>query len=236
MKQLIVFSILFSLISCNSKPTVIQPVQHSESSSTSNAGSPEKSHEGVVLEVLHTSKYTYLLLEVLENKHWIAISKADIKTGEKIKYTEGVRMFQFKSSELDRTFDEINLVSKISRADGSTADLFQQLKEGPEPAVKEKIIMAKGSVPLSDLFGSPEKYAGKKIQVTGRCTKINYQIMGRNWIHLEDESKNGKNLTITSNSVLEPGKVGTFEGIIALNKDFGSGYQYNIIMEDAVLK
>lgn len=60
--------------------------------------------------------------------------------------------------------------------------------------------------------------------------------MGKNWIHLEDESGASKTLTITSQSALEPGKSGSFEGTITLNKDFGAGYQYDVILEDAVLK
>jgi hypothetical protein len=59
--------------------------------------------------------------------------------------------------------------------------------------------------------------------------------MGKNWIHVQDGSEfNGEfDLTITTNAVAEVGQTITFEGTIALDKDFGYGYVYSILMEDA---
>ena len=60
--------------------------------------------------------------------------------------------------------------------------------------------------------------------------------MGRNWIHIEDGSGKNQELTITTQDVLQLGEVGVFEGTISLDKDFGAGYRYEIIMENAKLK
>lgn len=237
MIRVISILILFSTLACDDRPKVITPVQNQlPAGQKAETSSTEQAHEAVVEEVQHTTKYTYLLLDEAGNKRWIAIAKAEVAPGEKIKYSGGVRMTQFKSAELDRVFDDILLVSNVQKAVAGGQNLFDQIKSGGGTVVKEKLVIAKGSVALSELFKSPEKYNGKKILVSGRCTKINYQIMGRNWIHLEDESGTGKTLTVTSATALEPGKVGTFEGTIALNKDFGAGYQYDIILEDAQLK
>ena len=63
--------------------------------------------------------------------------------------------------------------------------------------------------------------------------------MGKNWFHLQDGSEvSGKksDLTVTSADAIQMGEQAVFEGKIVLNKDFGAGYKYEIIMEDAVLK
>lgn len=60
--------------------------------------------------------------------------------------------------------------------------------------------------------------------------------MGRNWIHLKDGSGGTFDLTVTTQEHIELGSVVLFEGKIALNKDFGAGYFFNIIMEEAILK
>jgi len=50
-------------------------------------------------------------------------------------------------------------------------------------------------------------------------------------------ASNGKfDLTITSLSKVKTGDVVTFEGKVSLNKDFGYGYVFEVMLEDATLK
>jgi hypothetical protein len=91
-----------------------------------------------------------------------------------------------------------------------------------------------GCIKLSDLLSNKKSFSGKTIKVTGAVTKFNAGIMGKNWIHIQDGSEvNGEfDLTITTDEVAEVGQTVTFEGIIALDKDFGYGYVYSILMEN----
>ncbi len=59
--------------------------------------------------------------------------------------------------------------------------------------------------------------------------------MGKNWIHIQDGTENNGNfdLTITTQQNVNTNVVVTFEGVVAVNKDFGSGYFYELIMEEA---
>lgn len=228
--------VLLFLMSCDSKPKVLEASTPQVSSQPQANNENGESHKAIVEEVLQTSKYTYLLLNEKGTTYWIAISKAQVEKGEEIVYTGGLRMHGFQSTELNRVFDNLLLVSSISRSGNEQESLFKKLQETPEAVEKEKIIPAKGSIKLSDLWSNPEKYNGKHVIVSGRCTKLNLQIMGKNWIHIEDESGSGKDLTITTQDVLHIGKAGTFEGVIAINKDFGSGYRYELIMEEAKLR
>ena len=92
---------------------------------------------------------------------------------------------------------------------------------------------------LQDLFDNRDQYGGKQVEVSGKCVKVNNQIMGRNWVHIQDGTKDGEtafDLTITTQEEVDVDNDLTFEGVITLNKDFGGGYTYEVIMEKAKLK
>ena len=92
------------------------------------------------------------------------------------------------------------------------------------------------AVPLSELIANKEKYEGHAVTVKGKCVKVNNNIMNKNWIHLQDGSlQNDMDLTVTTTENIQVDEVVTLQGTIALNKDFGEGYKYEIIMEDARL-
>ena len=58
--------------------------------------------------------------------------------------------------------------------------------------------------------------------------------MNRNWYHIQDNNKN--DLTITSSDQIKVGDNVAFEGIVAVDKDFGAGYRYKVIVEDSKVK
>lgn len=91
------------------------------------------------------------------------------------------------------------------------------------------------TVALNDLFSAKDSYSGKTIKVKGNVVKVNNGIMGKNWVHIQEnpDDPNAHDLTITTQDQAEVGTTATFEGVITTNKDFGSGYSYEIIMEEA---
>ena len=76
---------------------------------------------------------------------------------------------------------------------------------------------------------------GKIVRVRGKVVKFIPRIMGRNWIHIQDGTgKQGSDdLNVTSTDTAKPGDVVLVSGKIAYNKDFGAGYLYPVIIEDA---
>jgi hypothetical protein len=56
--------------------------------------------------------------------------------------------------------------------------------------------------------------------------------MGKNWLHLKDGSQDDYDLVVTSDMMVPEGHVVTVSGVVALDKDFGAGYRYDIIVED----
>jgi hypothetical protein len=89
-------------------------------------------------------------------------------------------------------------------------------------------------ITIGKLLADKESYSGKVIKVKGQVTKYNPEIMGKNWVHIQDgtEFQDGFDLTITTDARVTPGEIVTFQGRIVLNKDFGYGYTYKVLMEE----
>ena len=69
-------------------------------------------------------------------------------------------------------------------------------------------------------------------KVRGKVVKYNPNIMRKDWIHIRDSSTD-KDLTITCQAEVKLGDVILADGKLALDKDFGYGYVYKIMLEDA---
>jgi hypothetical protein len=90
---------------------------------------------------------------------------------------------------------------------------------------------------VKEIFEKTNQLAGKKVQVHGKVVKFSPMIMGKNWIHLQDGTgnpmQNSHDLVITTIETIEVDKIVTIEGTLAAEKDFGAGYKYAAIIEDA---
>jgi len=197
-------------------------------------------HKATAEEVIQTSNYTYLRVSEDGNETWIAITRAEIEKGKSYYYVAGTEMNNFKSKELNRTFPSILFVDKFSEqpivAKITAAD---STKGKQAPVAKEgiKVEPAKGGITIAELYANKEKYDGKTVKVRGEVVKYAEAIMNKNWVHIQDGTRNGNSfdLTITTNDVTKVGDVVTFEGTVSLKKDFGAGYFYEVIVEDAKL-
>jgi predicted small lipoprotein YifL len=101
------------------------------------------------------------------------------------------------------------------------------------------ITKAEGGKTIQEIFDEKAALAGSKVTVRGKAVKVNSGIMGKNWVHIRDGSgANGDNdLTITTTSPILPdvGDLVLVTGTVALDQDFGVGYQYAVILQDAEL-
>jgi hypothetical protein len=206
-------------------------------------------HKITVDEVIQTTSYTYLHVKENDTLKWLAVPSMQASKGETYYYSEGLPMKQFESKELHKTFDEVLFLGGVSaepfsdkpKAASETAHAASQpytRKATAEVKKSIKIDAPKDCITIAELFSKKEAYAGKTIRIKGQVTKYSPEIMNKNWIHLQDGTENnGKfDLTITSASAVKVGDVVTLEGKISLNKDFGYGYLFDVMMEDAVSK
>jgi len=161
--------------------------------------------------------------------------------GDKISYSGGLKMIDFFSKELNRTFPSVLFLESVDskQIPGESAGMKNNIRMGEVKTEKINISIASGEgcISLAKLLETKANYSGKTVRVIGKITKYNPDILGKNWIHIQDGSEfNGAyDLTITTDSQLAIGDTVTFEGKITLNKDFGYGYSYDVIMEDGKL-
>lgn len=194
-----------------------------------------------IKEVIHTSNYTYLNVKENISERWVAVTKGDLQVGEVYYYDGVLKMTNFESKELNRTFDEIYFLSTISKTP------IGQNSIGAMPAHSGKLETkrlsaitlekAAGEITINNIFAKRNEFAAKEFVIRGVVVKVNKQVMGKNWVHIQDGTDfNGDfDLTITTQDIAEIGDEVDFKGKLSINKDFGSGYSYNVIMEDGLL-
>jgi len=196
-------------------------------------------HKVVVEDVLQADSYTYLNVSENGATFWVAVTKADFQKGQTLYYTGGLEMRNFESKDLGKTFDIVYFVDNISSQPVATAPgASMQSPHGKAVTDKDasiSVAKAKGGITIAELYSNRKKYKGKTVTVRGKVVKVNMAIMGRNWVHIQDGTSSGDSydLTVTTNENVSVGDVVTFQGVIALDKDFTAGYVYDVIMEGA---
>ena len=202
---------------------------------------------GEVAETMDASNYTYLRVKSARGDVWVATAKVPVKVGEKVVVPLESEMRDFHSASLKRDFPVIYFVTGISR-EGEPAPPPMAVGHGmgsaptaPQAPVKvEPVAPPAGGSSIADVWANRAKLAGKTVTVRGTVVKFNGGILDRNWIHLQDGSgkaADGTNdLTVTTDAVVKVGEVITVTGTMVVDKDFGSGYAYALMLEKAKVK
>lgn len=194
-----------------------------------------------VTEIIQTSSYTYLKFKEEGDAYWAAITRRDdIVDGGTYYFDNFMEMKDFKSKELDRTFKNIYFIQEISDKPFPAAGMVQEQKKGSNKVGEMEIELiepAEGGVAISELLANKEKYDGKTVKIKGKVVKFTEAVMGKNWAHIQDGTRGdgGYDLTITTMGEVEVGDIATFEGVVILNQDFGYGYAYDVMLENAEL-
>jgi hypothetical protein len=209
---------------------------------TAAVPAPTTSIQGSVLEVLPASPYTYLRVKAAQGEVWTAVPAADVKVGATVNVLVQVRMDQFQSSALKRTFDSVYMGTLAGAAPAAAAPAAAAPAAphaAPAFPTIEKVAKATGA----DAHSIAEIYAKKKdlkdrtVTVRGKVMKCMGGIMGKTWIHLCDGSGTPEardfDLAVTTQDTAKVGDVVTIKGVLHLDRDFGSGYTYPVILEEA---
>ena len=199
--------------------------------------------KGVVVTTMNSGNYTYVEIDKGGEKMWAAGPKTPVKTGDTVILADGSMMNNFYAKSLDRTFEVILfsggiIVEGSQAAAGATETAAEMAPPGPITAdapSKGSITKAKGGYTIDELFAKKADLNGKTIDIRGKVVKANSGIMGTNWYHLQDGSgKEGTNdIVVTSAQDIEAGKIVLAKGKLTVDKDFGSGYKYDVIVEEA---
>jgi len=188
---------------------------------------------------------TYAYLNVTENNdsYWMAIPNMDVKEGGTYYYNGGMMMKDFKSEQLNRIFDEIVFVEGIRTSEEllkpTENDDHNHTHTPTEDVVEEvvKIEKATDGIYLKELLSNKQAFVGKEVILKGKVIKVNNGIMEKNWVHIVDgtQFEDKKSITVTTQEIIEVGAVVTFKGKVTLEKDFGYGYVYDILLEEGEL-
>ena len=223
------------------------------------SGMPVK---GKVMEVQSAAGYTYLLLKNEQGTLWTAVPETEVEAGQEVVVSPGMLMKSFESKALGKNFDMIIFSSGLADADTiqkaaaqASAHASGEMKAPVSDAELEKLSggSARAVVPADEVkvekaegdnartveecFADAEQLDKKKVRVRGKVMKFSQMIMGKNWIHLQDGTgdpeKKTHDLVVTTSGMTKKGEVITVEGILHKEKDFGAGYRYAAIIEEA---
>ncbi len=211
-------------------------------------------HSGIAVDTMTSGGYTYVEVEESGVKYWIAAPQFKVKKGEKVSFGSGSWMENFKSKTLNKTFDKILFLSGVGVGDealapssmasavagahgGGAGNNYGIPKSGVSDAPeKGSIQKLEDGYLVSELFSMKKELAGKVVKVRGKVVKVSRNIMGKNWIHIQDGSGDASSNDVTFTSKTNTAKVGSIviaQGTLAADKDFGAGYKYPVIMENS---
>jgi len=187
---------------------------------------------GVVVTTMNAGSYTYLEVETKGSRYWAAVPQMDLTVGDQVDVAPGSEMKSFFSPTLNRTFDSIIFTSsvKVLGKDGS-ADKSATSK----PPVRQTQGGSSVIKTVEQVYADREGLKGKQVQVRGKVVKFTPGILGKNFLHIQDGSgKEGTNdLAVTSQETVKIGDRVLVLGTLDTDKDFGAGYTYKAILENA---
>ena len=191
-------------------------------------------HVVEVVDQTNASSYTYLKVKEKDKEYWIAVPQMKVEKGEVLYFTKSIEMKNFHSETLNKTFDSVLFVDDISKTPHSASG---NMSHPNVQSAKEnvKVEPLKNGYTIAKIFDEKESLAGKKVKVKGLVVKYNAGIMDRNWIHIQDgtSGKDGFDLLVTSTNPAQVGQTIIAEGTVAVDKDFGAGYKYSVLLENA---
>ena len=201
--------------------------------------------KGEVLEVKNVDSYSYLRLKTADGEVWAAVSKAPVKKGAKVTIENVMVMNNFESKSLKRKFDKIIFGSLGGKAAAGAGSSMTAAHSGaPKVDYAGDVKVAKAGGPdgktVAEVVTKSAELKDKTVQVRGKVVKFSASIMGKNWIHLRDGSgsaaDNSNDVLVTTLDQANVGDVVLVKGVVRTDKDFGSGYSYKVLIEEAALQ
>jgi hypothetical protein len=203
---------------------------------------------GKVIETMSTAGYTYVQVDTGSNKVWAAAVQFAIKMGDQVYIAAGNPMPNYHSKSLNRDFELVYFTDRITvnGGDAPASSPSSVLPPGhpalpgqaagskPDPITVQR---ADGGKTVQEIITAQSELAGKPVMVRGKVVRYNAMILGKNWLHIRDGSgsadKNDHDLTVTTLTPVKPGDTVLVTGNVTTNKDFGAGYKYAVILDDA---
>ncbi len=219
-------------------------------------------HSGTVIEVIDADPYTYANVKTENGNIWVAVPRADIKKDIKISFNENMRVVDFESKTLGKTFDvlifaneiqsdtpikkikpehphkqpEHNQTSTKTSVVTTTSETVDTNKSKTSTKEATPASTSEGVTTVAEVYAKKSELNEKTIKVVGKVVKVSAGIMGKNWIHIQDGTgvEGTNDLLFTSpKDIAEVGDEVVAEGKVAIDQDLGYGYFYSVLIEES---
>ncbi|MDP2241390.1 MAG: nucleotide-binding protein [Burkholderiales bacterium] len=205
------------------------------------ADNPAASVSGTVLEAKEVESYTYLRLKTKDGETWAAVARTPVKKGAEVTIDNVMVMTNFESKSLKRKFEKIVFGSLGGAAAGPAVSPHSGVAKATDVG---NVKVAKATGPnartVAEIVTQKGDLKNKTVLVRGKVVKFTPDILGKNWVHLQDGSGSAKDNThdvlVTTKDQAKIGDVVVAKGVVHTDKDLGSGYSYKVLIEEAVLQ
>lgn len=246
--MLMVLAVILVFVCAGGMNTYAMPGESQMGSETSEGVS---TLSGKVVETMDSGGYTYVSIEHDGKSTWVALPMTQVEVGQEVSVLPGFEMKNFKSKTLDRTFESIIFSSGI---EGDTKEETAAMSGGMPsdsthsgliPAkMTEQIKVEKASGPnaytVAELYAKSGELHTKSVVLKGQVVKVTQAVMDKNWVHIQDGSGSASdgtnNIIVTTQDTPSVGDIVTASGTLYKDKDFGMGYFYETIIEEATIK
>lgn len=212
---------------------------------------------GTIAESFSSGGYTYMRLKTPAGEEWVAVRQTEVKKGQQVGVAAQMTMEKFHSSSLNRTFDRIvfgelaggapgavqasamGMPPPVTRAPMGTPKDHMKVTQAP---VDVQVAKAEGpdAMTVAEVWAGRTSLGGRNVVVRGTVVKSLNDIMGKNWLHVRDGSGSAaagdNDLTVTTSETARVGDVVVVRGVVRIDKDFGAGYVYPVILEEAKIQ
>ena len=140
--------------------------------------------------------------------------------------------------------DEASFMNALKSGQGAPQEIDPAMASGGSMKAivsyqEIKVDKVEGGYSVGEIFSKAAELNGQKVKVRGKVVKVATGIMATNWFHIQDGSgdpmQNSHDLVFTSAELAEEGDIVVVEGVLAAKKDFGMGYFYEAIIEQATI-
>ena len=204
-------------------------------------------HYGKVLSMHDAGGYRYLEVDENGTTQWVAITQAPVKVGDRIGFDTRTVMHDFYSKALKKTFkrivfaQELYLPQQPKTMPGSLkAAVMEQPAHPPhdDNATDDSDFVEKPMYTVEEVHRWRNRLNGRRIKVKGKVYKVARGIMKRDWVHIGDGTGNEQKLTddlvfTTQKTDLKSGDGVIAEGNVTVERNFGFGYFYDVLIEGA---
>lgn len=202
---------------------------------------------GTVKHTQKAGRYLYLTLDQNGNEVWVATTSTNVLVGDVIDYSEALLIENFEAKSLNKTFDKIYFTGGVKIVGGPSLSKDVSLPDdNVHKKIKKEDIMVttpvKGEIPraengitIEEIYSKLDVLEGKKVVVRARVMKVNKNILGTNWITIQDGTGSAPEdmLIALSSDIAGIADTITISGTIKTGINLGAGYKFKVVIDEA---